>query len=250
MIRRIIILSLLGAAACIAQCPQGFTSSGGACVASGSGGGLGPVVLTGTPSSGQVPTATSSTTATWQPGGGSSATVLTWKALSQNTAGGSNFDLVPAAGTLGTPAICSTPDAGNANLDGACAFAASATNFVEGHFYACSLAICGTAFVDGIKATITNFNTSATSGTATFGIAFQCVATNAVASATGYGSTSAWNAITVPGTASQRTETNTQTITTGCSADQDVYWYISLVNGIANAVNVKRFAISGTGIAQ
>lgn len=33
---------------------------------SGSGGGLGNVTLTGTPSSGQVPTATSSTTATWQ----------------------------------------------------------------------------------------------------------------------------------------------------------------------------------------
>ncbi|HEX4138375.1 MAG TPA: hypothetical protein VHY84_27440 [Bryobacteraceae bacterium] len=42
-----------------------------------SGGGLGPVVLSGTPSTGQVPTATSPTAATWQSVGGASVTEST-----------------------------------------------------------------------------------------------------------------------------------------------------------------------------
>jgi hypothetical protein len=251
-------LAAIAAIAALAACsaanaqigPRGGGGGGGGAGPRGATGSTGPAGAAGAAGAAGSAGAAGATGATGAAGGGSSVSVITYKALSQNTVSGSNFDLVPAVGTLGTPAICSTPDAGNANLDGACAFAASATNFVAGHFYACSSAVCGTAFVDGIKATITNFNTPATSGTATFAIAFQCVATSAVASASGYGSTSAWSAITVPGTASRRTETNTQTITTGCSTDQDVYWYISLVNGIASAVNVKRFVISGTGIAQ
>ena len=183
-------------------------------------------------------------------GAGSSVSVITYRALSQNGIGGGNFDLIGAAGSLGTPANCSSPDAHNVNLDGACSFANGAANYVEGHFYACSTTVCGTAFVDGIKATITNWNTTATSGTAQFSFAVQCVAVGGLASASGYGTPTNWSAIAAQATASERNETNTLTMTSGCSADQEVYWYIALTNGLSAPALLKRFVISGTGIAQ
>jgi hypothetical protein len=85
------LLLLLGAFALPAlaqQCPQGFTLTGGVCVSNSSGGGLGPVILTGTPTAGEVPTATSGTAATWQPLSGTGCTTSGTAILKGDGSGG------------------------------------------------------------------------------------------------------------------------------------------------------------------
>jgi hypothetical protein len=232
--------------ALFAACPQGFTSSGGVCV--GPVGATGPTGPAGSNGTSGTAGATGATGAT---GAGSSVSTVSFTANSQNGISGGNFDLVAAAGTLGTPGDCSTPDAGNGNLDGACRLVQG--QMLEFHLYACSATICGTAFADGISATITDWNSTAVTGAATFQIATQCSAAGAIPTTSGYGSPTSWAAVTTQVTASQRNHTATITLTTGCSTDQDIYGYINLVTstlaGAAQAL-VKRVVFSGTGITR
>lgn len=198
--------------------------------------------------------ATGPTGATGATGAGSGISFVSYGTVVQggSVVGGSNFDLLATGptGATGTAAVCSNPDGGNGLLDGECQFAASTTNYVAGHFYLGSATTTGTNFVDGVKATVTNFNSTATSGSAQFTIYSQCVAVGAVASTSGYGSGANFNSIAMKGTASGLNQTNTLTLTTGCTANEYFYWMIGLVNSLASTVNVKNVLFAGTGIVK
>jgi hypothetical protein len=82
-----------------------------------------------------------------------------------------------------------------------------------------------------VKATISDWNSVATSGSATWGIATQCVSAGGIASTSGYGAYTTWTASNANGTASHRDTTNQLSLTTGCSAGDVLYFDIELTTG-------------------
>ncbi len=156
------------------------------------------------------------------PGGGVATSAhLSWRALCQNTIGGSNFDSSSSVGTVATIQAC---DSASGNIDGYVSFANAATQHVQGHVY------LPTTFLDPIKTTIV-WNTTATTGAAVWGIAAQCVAAGGIPAAAGYGAYTTFASSAAQGTASHHSVTTQLTWTTGCAAGSMLYFDIELTSG-------------------
>lgn len=168
--------------------------------------------------------------------------IVSFRAVCQSTLGGSNFDINSSVGTPATQSNCD-----NSGLDGNVQFASGATNHVQGKFYLSS------KFVDPLSATIVDWDSSAVTGAVTFGIAWQCVGINGVASTGGYGSYTTWPSSTVSSTSYGRNATGALSLTTGCSTNSMFYFDIELTSGnntLGAGANLKRLNFSGSGIGQ
>jgi hypothetical protein len=188
---------------------------------------IGGIPVTGTPSIGWVPTATGPAAAIWQApaGGGSGVAYTVFRAINQNTVGGSNFSIPANNGPGCTGSPCIGPQA--VSVEGASSgdvtTLSSAWNFATLPFAANSAAnlaqnVEGTVNLAatwsssaGITLQIT-WRAAATSGNALWQIQGQCVATGGIPGT--FNASKALTASAANGTTLHETNTAVLTMTT------------------------------------